>query len=111
MPKPVIPTWRALRDIDDAWSYYLGEAGLPVAERFIETLKAASSQLGRQPGIDSPRWVYQLNVEGLRCWPLTGHPYLLFYFGHDDAVDLVRLLHGASDIPAALTGLDAEGPT
>jgi len=33
---------------------------------------------------------------------------------HDDAVDLVRLLHGASDIPAALAALagpEAEGST
>ncbi len=111
MPKPVIPSRRALQDIDEALSYYLGEAGLSVAERFLDTLEAASLLLGRQPGIGSPRWGHELDIEGLRCWPLTGYPYLLFYFEHDDAVDLVRLLHGASDIPAALAGPEAEVST
>jgi len=106
VPKPVIPSRRALRDIDDAWSYYFGEAGAAVAERFLDALEAAATLLGRQPGIGSPRWAHELNVEGLRCWSLTGYPYLLFYFEHDDAVELARLLHAANDIPASLAESD-----
>ena len=110
MTKPVIPSRLALRDIDEAWSYYLDEAGVAVAERFLGSLEEAFALLGRQGGIGSPRWAHELRVEGLRCWPLTGYPYLLFYFEHDDAVDLARLLHGASDIAATLAEPDAGGP-
>jgi hypothetical protein len=28
--------------------------------------------------------------------------YLLFYLEHEDCVDVIRVLHGARDIPAAL---------
>lgn len=107
MARPVRPSRRALRDIDEAWSWYLAEAGAPVAERFLDALEAATGQIGRQPGIGSPRWAHALNLPGLRSWPVSGYPYLLFYFEHDDAVDLVRLLHGSNDIPATLADPEA----
>jgi len=105
--KPVIPSLQALRDIDEALAHYIAEAGDAVALRFIDALDAAFEVLGRQPGIGSPRYAHELNLPGLRSWPLTGFPQLLLYMEHDDAVDVARVLHGASDIPAALTEPEA----
>jgi toxin ParE1/3/4 len=106
MAKPVIPSGQALADIDEAWSFYLGEAGLTVVDRFIDALETAFGAIGRQPGIGSPRWAHELGIEGLRSWRITGYPYLLVYFEPADAVDVVRVLHGARDLPATLVPED-----
>ena len=48
----------------------------------------------------SPRYAHELNLPGLRFWPLTRFPYLVFYFEHDNYVDVWRVLHQQRDIPA-----------
>jgi toxin ParE1/3/4 len=40
-----------------------------------------------------------LNLPGLRSWPLTRYPYLVFYVERSDHVDVWRVLHGQRDIP------------
>ena len=100
--KPVIPSQRALRDIDEALVHYIAEAGNAVALRFIDALDEAFDLLGRQPGVGSPRLAQELKLPGLRSWPLTGFPHLLLYLEQDDAVDVARVLPMARDIPAAL---------
>jgi toxin ParE1/3/4 len=35
-----------------------------------------------------------LNLPGLRFWPLTRYPHLVFYIEMDDHVDVWRVLHG-----------------
>jgi toxin ParE1/3/4 len=45
------------------------------------------------------------DFEGLRVLSIKGFKtYLLFYRVHDDSVEVVRVLHGARDIPAILKG-------
>jgi toxin ParE1/3/4 len=41
-----------------------------------------------------------LNLSGLRSWPLTRYPYLVFYVEHPDHVDVWRVLQGQRDITA-----------
>jgi len=41
-----------------------------------------------------------LNLPGVRFWPLTRHPYLVFYVERDDHIDVWRVLHGRRDVPA-----------
>jgi len=41
-----------------------------------------------------------LNLPGLRFWPLTHYPHLVFYMEADDHIDVWRVLHGEQDIPA-----------
>lgn len=43
-----------------------------------------------------------LNIPGLRFWPLTRFPYLVFYVERDDHIDIWRVLHEQRDIPAWL---------
>jgi toxin ParE1/3/4 len=98
--KPVIPREQANRDVDDALAYYLTEAGEAVALGFIDALEKAYSHIGRQPATGSPRHAHELNLPGLRAWPLTRYPYLVFYVEHLDHIDVWRVLHGQRDIPA-----------
>lgn len=43
---------------------------------------------------------HDLNLPGLRAWPLTRYPYLVFYVERSDHVDVWRVLHAQRDIPA-----------
>ena len=98
--KAVIPRDLASRDVDEAIDHYLGEGAAKVALDFVEALEKAYTHIGRQPASGSPRYAHELNLPGLRFWPLTRFPYLVFYFERDDCVDVWRVLHGQRDIPA-----------
>jgi len=102
---PVVVRPRAQDDIDDAIDHYLGEAGIRVAERFAEAILQALDLLGRNPRIGVQR--EDLGLPGLRFWGLRPWPQLIFYFDGPSAVDVIRVLHGARDIPASLTEPDA----
>jgi toxin ParE1/3/4 len=40
-----------------------------------------------------------LNLPGLRSWPLTRFPHLVFYVERPEHIDVWRVLHGRRDIP------------
>lgn len=100
MPKAVNLRDLARQDVDEAIDHYLGEGASKAALDFIDALETAYLHLGRQPGSGSPRYAHELNIPGLRFWPLTRFPYLVFYFEHGDHIDVWRVLHGQRDIPA-----------
>lgn len=99
-PKPVIPRELASRDVDEAIDHCLGEGAVKAALDFVEALEKAYTHIARQPASGSPRYAHELNLPGLRSWPLTRFPSLVFYFERDDCVDVWRVLHGQRDIPA-----------
>ena len=98
--KPVRPRAAAHQDIPDAIDFYLSEASERVALDFVDALESAYRHIGRAPATGSPRHAHELGLAGLRSWPLSHFPYLVFYFEHDDRIDVWRLLHAARDIPA-----------
>lgn len=103
--KPVVPREQASRDVDEAIEYYLNESAVQAALGFIESLEQAYTHIGSNPATGSPRYTHELNLPGLRCWPLTRYPHLVFYIERHDHIDVWRVLHGQRDIPAWL--LDA----
>lgn len=105
--KPVIPREQANRDIEDALAYYLGEGAEQAAIGFIDALADAYVHIGRHPATGSPRYGHHLNLPGLRSWPLTRYPHLVFYVDRPDFVDVWRVLHGQRDIPAWMQEPDA----
>ncbi len=60
------------------------------------------SHISRHPSAGSTRYAFELDLPGLRCWPLARYPYRVFYVERDDHIDVWRILHGARDIPAWL---------
>jgi toxin ParE1/3/4 len=100
--KPVIPRALAVRDVDSAIDYYIAEAEPAVAERFIDALEAAYRLIGEHPASGSPRYAHELALPGLRCLPLKGFPWLVFYVAREDHLDVWRVLHAQRDIPAWL---------
>lgn len=98
--KPVVPREPARQDVEDALTYYIAEDAEAAAPGLIEALEQAYAHIGRHPATGSPRYAHELNLPGLRSWPLTRHPYLVFYVERADHVDVWRVLQGQRDIPA-----------
>jgi toxin ParE1/3/4 len=100
---------RALRDIEDEVDWCRVDAGTDIALGFVAALESALEQVGRNPGIGSPRWASELDLPGLRSWSLDGFPQLVFYVERGGVVDVWRVLHAKRDIPASLQEDDAPG--
>jgi toxin ParE1/3/4 len=104
--KPVVPRERADRDVEEAIGYYLSEDAQDAASGFVDALEQAYGPIGRHPATGSTRYAGELNLPGLRYWPLKRYPYLVFYLERADHVDVWRVLHGKRDIPAWMPELD-----
>lgn len=100
--KPVVPRALANQDVERAVEYYLEEGSMPAALGFVDALEQAFAHLARYPASGSPRYAHELDLPGLRTWPLRRHPYAIFYVERRDVVDVWRVLHGQRDIPASL---------
>ena len=98
--KPVVPREQAKQDVEDALAYYMSEGAEAAALGFVDALEKAYAHISRHPATGSPRYAHELNLPGLRSWPLTRHPYLVFYVERSDHVDVWRVLQGRRDIPA-----------
>ena len=98
--KAVVPREQAHRDVEEAVAHYLTEDAEAAAVGFIDALEQAYAHIGRHPATGSTRYAHELNLPGLRFWPLTRYPYLVFYVEHPGYVDVWRVLHGQRDIPA-----------
>lgn len=98
--KPVVPREIANRDVEATIAFYLGEGAVQAALGFIDALEAGYAHIGRHPAAGSPRYAHELNLPGLRSWPLRGYPHVVFYVEHEDHIDVWRVLHGHRDIPA-----------
>ncbi len=99
---PLVLRATAQQDIDAALDYYIREAPVGVAARFVDALDAAFRFIADHPGAGSPRYAHELALPGLRCHGLKRYPYLVFYIRRDDCVDIWRVLHAERDIPARM---------
>lgn len=102
-PKPVIPRAQARRDVAEAVDFYLAEGSERVALGFIDALERTYRDIGRYPATGSLRYAHELNLPGLRSFPLKRFPYQVFYVDRDDHVDVWRVLHGGRDVPNWMT--------
>lgn len=111
--KPILPRESASRDVEDVVDYYLNEAGEQIALGFVDALEQAYLHIASHPASGSPRYDHELNLPGLRYWPLQRYPYLVFYVELSSHIDIWRVLHGQRDIPAWLlddTDISPETP-
>ena len=98
--KVVIPRELARRDVDQAVEHYLVDGTFEAALHVVDALERAYTRISRQPTSGSPRYAHEMNLNGLRSWPLARFPYMVLYFEHDDFIDVWRVLHSRRDIPA-----------
>ena len=102
--RAVVARAAAIRDVDEAIDYYLRAGSETAALDFIAAVEGAYRHLARAPESGSPRYAHELEIPGLRSWPLRGFPYLVFYVERAEHVDVWRVLHGERDIPETLRG-------
>jgi len=97
--RPVVPRELANRDVNEAVAFYVREASDDAAFGYIEALEQAFAHISRAPLTGSLRYSHELNLPGLRFWPLKRYPYLVFYIERSDHIDVWRVLHGERDMP------------
>lgn len=97
--KPVILLALAERDLDDSALHYTQEAGLELGLRFYDGVEAGLRQIAGHPGLGSPRHSDLPALRGIRFWAVPAFPdHLIFYQDAEEAILVVRVLHGARDI-------------
>ena len=93
---------RAKADLSDIWQF-IAEDSDDQADAFIDLIDQKFQLLAQQSGLGRRR---EELAEGLRSFPVGR--YVIFYLPVPGGVQIVRLLHGARDIEAAVTKPDAD---
>jgi toxin ParE1/3/4 len=83
-------------DLDEIWTNIAIDS-IAAADRLIDRLEAAEDRLGDFPELGRLR---DDIAADLRSWPVGD--YLILYRVDREGVLIVRVLHGARDLPAVL---------
>jgi toxin ParE1/3/4 len=88
---------RARLDLKSHWRYIARE-NLPAADRLLEAAEETFKIIAKNPDIGSQRSFRKL--VGIRSRAVAGFKnYLVFYQTRNEAVVIVRVLHGMRDLP------------
>jgi toxin ParE1/3/4 len=108
--KPLIVLPQADRDTDEA-SVFLAERDQERALRFLDAASETYRLIAESPGVGSVYPFRSPHVQDIRRRFVRGfREYLIFYRETDDAVVVLRVLHGSRDLTALLgdtTDLDS----
>jgi plasmid stabilization system protein ParE len=91
-------------DFESVFGWCVDKAGVAVAWRFLTALDKSLAQLSIQPDLGRPRHFRHPKLRGLRSFSVE-RPFeklLIFYRASDEALDAVRLIHGARNLPRRL---------
>jgi len=89
---------RAAADLIEIWSY-IADDSMANADAFIDRLYETLQVLGRQPGSGRRR---EELAPRMQSFPYGR--YVIFYRAMTDAIEIVRVLHGARDIEGIFEG-------
>jgi len=96
---------QADRDTDAAAEFLACEANLDVALQFLAAVERAYQRLVDHPHVGIPVKAFEPRLPQLRFWAVPGfETFLVFYVASPGAVEIVRVLHGARDLPALFDG-------
>jgi len=91
---------QAIRDVDDIW-LYIAEHDPIAATRMVDRLITQVARLADFPNSGRARPEIGMDARGI----VVGK-YLVLYRVTSEAVEIVRVIHGARDLSGALEGLD-----
>jgi len=86
---------QARTDVLDIARHVASETGVERALKVVDRLEAVCHWLATRPAVGRPREELE---PGLRSFPLW--PYVIIYRPRRVGIDVIRVLHGARDIPA-----------
>ena len=95
-PAPVRLSPAAARDVRAIARRYRADAGEALALDFADALAAALRHIAEHPASGSPRMAHDLDLPGLRAWPLHRFPHIVFHRERPAIIDV-----GASCTAAA----------
>jgi toxin ParE1/3/4 len=98
--KPLFWHPQARLDADNAAAWYARQGGVKLELAFTDALQAAVQRLAQYPAIGSGRCAEELDIPFLRQWPVRNFPHLVFYIERPGQLDVWRVLHTHSDVPA-----------
>jgi len=89
------------RDLDETLEY-LGQSDRRVADRFLTAVHRVFADILESPGIGARREFQAARLHEIRSWRIKGfEKWLVFYRVTDEAVEILRVLHGARDLGEA----------
>ena len=89
---------RAEQDLEDIWNYTVARWSADQAISYLEGLKAAIDLLAEFPEMARLRSEFRPAV---RLHPVREH--LVIYIAHDDALEIIRVVHTRSNWSVLLT--------
>jgi toxin ParE1/3/4 len=94
---------RAQRELNSALRWIARDNPL-AAQGLLDAVTRAAERIGRHPRIGTLR--PDLTASANRCFVvLPGYPYLMAYNADRNPPRIVRIVHGARDLPRVLRGL------
>ncbi len=91
-------------DFEYVFGWYVDKAGPEVAWQFQTALDKSLAQLSLRPELGRLRLFRHPELQRLRSFPAE-HPFdklLIFYRTTDEMLDVLRLMHGARNLPRRL---------
>ena len=95
---------RPLAEIEQANHFlYLGSRNPAAAHRFLDAMEAALMRIRKDPGFGARLPVARHEGQDIRFYRPKGFDsYVIVFRVTDDAVVILRVLHGSQDIDSAL---------
>jgi toxin ParE1/3/4 len=82
---------------------HIAKDSLVAAVRFLENVESTLNELAALPGAGSPFESDHPELANLRFRRVKGFPnHVVFYVEHTNAIEVVRILHGAQDLDTEL---------
>jgi toxin ParE1/3/4 len=102
MSSRILRRLKAVRDAESI-ANQIAKDSLEAAVKLLENTETTLADLARSPGIGSPFKSDHPELCNLRFRRVKGFPnHLIFYIEHTNAIEVVRILHGARDIDSEL---------
>jgi toxin ParE1/3/4 len=101
MRKKILARAKAAEDIYEQ-ALYIARDNLKAAERYALTVEKTIASLAENPKRGALYKSRAVRLKGLRKLPVPGFKDLIFYLESADTIEVVRILHGARDLPNIL---------
>ncbi len=80
---------------------YIAKDNVEAALRFADSVRETEELLAATPGIGTPRDFAWPGLAGMRSHGVRNfRNYIIFYIPRESGIEIVRVLHGARDLPA-----------
>jgi toxin ParE1/3/4 len=107
MAERIDKTVLATQDIEELAAYYLAEAGIAVALRFVDQAEHCFMHLAQMPRMGALVGFHHPDHADIRRWHIQGFPRLLIlYRALLDGIELVRVLDTGRNFQALFDDTD-----